>query len=124
MCSTPETVAAGLYVLILLCVCVGVPYESRFMTYLEKHHSGLWRDLASRSGWLVPEDGNYSYAGAQWHLIFRGEYKSIDDAALQALGFKTRVVSFAMLACVAILGVFGMVMQSLPSPVCLFAWAR
>ena len=124
MCSAPETVAAGLYVLLLLCVCVAVAYESRFMAHLENHHSGLWRDLASHSGWLMPEDGNYSYAGAQWHLILRGGYKSIDDAALQTLGFKARLVSLTMLASVAILGVFAMVVQSFPSPVCLVAWAR
>jgi hypothetical protein len=94
------------------------------MTYVENHHSGLWRNLATRSGWLMPEDGNHSYAGAQWHLIFCGEYKAIDDPVLQKLGYKTRLVTLAMLACVAVLGVFSMVLQSFPSPVCLVTWAR
>ncbi len=80
MCTSPEFVASLAFAGMLASMALGLVRETRFVGYIEKHHPSPWNELAKRSKWLLPDDWNYSYAGVQWHLIFRGGYKDIDDA--------------------------------------------
>jgi hypothetical protein len=122
MCSSPEFVAALVFVGMLVCMSLGLVHESRFVGYVEDHHPGLWKELAKRSKWLMPEDGNYSYAGVQWHLILGGGYKCIDDPRAQELGRNARLVSMTAVACLVIVGLYAMVAQTFPSLRCLVLW--
>ncbi len=63
----------------------------------------------------MPEDGNYSCAGVQWHLILRGGYKDIDDARALELGRNARLVSLVAVSCFIVVGLYAMVAQNFPS---------
>ncbi len=50
------------------------------------------------------DDGNISYAAAQWFLL-EGEYKSINDQAIIEKGDRARLAFFCMLAALMAWGV-------------------
>lgn len=122
MCSSPEFVAVLVLVGMLVCMALGLVHESRFVGYVEEHHPLLWKELAKRGRWLMPEDGNHSYAGVQWYLILGGGYKSIDDPRARELGRSARLVSVAAVACLVIVGLYATVTQDFPSLRCLVSW--
>ena len=122
MCSSPEIVASFALVGMLACMALGLVHESRFVGYVEEHHPAAWSELAKRSKWLMPEDGNYSYAGVQWYLILRGGYKNIDDPRARELGRNARLVSVVAIACLFGVGLYATVAQKLPSLLCVVSW--
>lgn len=119
MCALPEFVASLALVGLLACIPFGLVHESRLADHVEKHHPAIWDELGNQGKWLMPDDKNYSLAGMQWHLIFRGGYKSINDPCVQKLGRKARMASMASLACLVVIGFYVLVAQNFPSPQCL-----
>jgi hypothetical protein len=119
MCTPTELAASLLFVGLLLCMVFGFRHELRFTSHVEHKHPVEWRKLSQRGKHLFPEDGNTSYAGAQWYLILRGEYSKIDDPELQVLGFKARRTAFIGLGCLVGLGIFVTLTQAMPSFRCL-----
>ena len=91
MCAPSDLAFTLLLGLFLALVVFALVQETRFMAYLERNHGKQWRTLGSRSRWLMPGDGNNSYAGAQWYLLLLGEYKLIQDPPLQRLGRQARL---------------------------------
>lgn len=119
MCSSVETLGAAFFALLLAAMVTGLLHESRLVGYVEDKHPKLLRELAKRGKWLMPEDKNYSYAGVQWYLILRGEYKQIADPEAQRLGRKARACSFAAIACLALLGLTAITLHDFPRLKCL-----
>ena len=122
MCSYPEFVAGLAFFGLLVCMALGLVHESRFVGYVKEHHQVLWKELAKRSKWLMPEDANYSYAGVQWYLILGGGYKGIDDPRARELGRKARSVSVAAVACLVMVSLYAIVAQKFPSLRCFASW--
>ena len=122
MCSFPEFIASLAFVGMFACMALGVVHESRFVGHVEMHHPALWHELAQRSKWRMPEDGNYSHAGVQWHLILRGGYKNIDDPRARELGRNARLVSAGAVSCLLIVGLYATMTQNFPPLRCLVSW--
>jgi hypothetical protein len=122
MCSSPEFVASLAFIGLLACMALGLVHERRFVAYVKKHHLAVWSDLGKRSKWLMPEDGNYSYAGVQWYLILCGGYKEIDDPRARELGRNARLVSMVAFACFVVIALYATIAQNFPSPHCLVPW--
>jgi hypothetical protein len=119
MCSPVEILGALLFVLLLVLVVRGLVHESRLVGYVEERHPKLWAELANRGKRLIPEDGNYSYAGVQWYLILCGAYRQIEDPVAQHLGKVARRWSLAAIACIVVFGLVVMSLQAFPSLKCL-----
>lgn len=75
------------------CVPMGI-LQHRFLSRLENSRPSLWKELGHRKVWT--DDGNKSYAAAQWYLV-RGEYKSLGDHSLIDLGNRARNAFFGIL---------------------------
>ena len=119
MCTPTELIASLLFLGLLLCMGFGLRHELKFISHIESKHPAEWRKLAQRGKHLYPEDGDASYAGAQWFLILRGEYAEIPDPELHVLGFKARRAAFVGLAFLVVLGLFVVFTQATPSLKCL-----
>jgi hypothetical protein len=119
MCTPTELIASLLFIGLLLCMGFGFRHELKFTSHVERNHPTEWRNLAKRGKHLYPEDGNTSYAGAQWYLILRGEYTAIDDPELKILGFKARRAAFLGLGFLVGLALFVVFTQATPSFRCL-----
>ncbi|WP_457279419.1 hypothetical protein [Polaromonas sp. P5_D5] len=122
MCSPVETIVIWLFVGMFACGVFGYGDQCRFEDYIEEHHPTRWKELALRSKWLMPENGEHSQAGVQWFLILHGEYKKIEDPRAQTLGRKARIWSMTGLVCLASVGLYALVVQNFPSLRCLIPW--
>lgn len=122
MCSSFEIFASFAFVGMLACMVIGLSHESRFVAYIEKNHPTIWGEIAKQGKLLRPEDGNYSYAGVQWHLILCGGYKNIADPRAQKLGRNARLVSIAAGTCLCLVGLYATLAQNFPSLGCVVPW--
>ena len=119
MCTAVQLWSTALFVLFIACAIFGVVQEGRFMSRFSTAHPDKWRKLKNRGRSLLPEDRNYSYAGAQWHLILRGEYRALEDPQLRHLGRNARRAMIAAFAVFAVLALHWLVTQASPSFRCL-----
>ena len=115
MCTAVHLWSTALFVLFIACAIFGVVQEGRFMSRFSSAHPDKWRKLKNRGRSLLPEDRNYSYAGAQWHLILRGEYRALEDPQLRHLGRNARRAMIAAFAVFAVLALHWLVTQASPS---------
>jgi hypothetical protein len=119
MCTATQLWSTALFLLFILCGIFAVVQESRFMSRFSSAHPDKWRRLENRGRWLLSEDRDHSYAGAQWYLIFRGEYRELEDPLLRQLGRKARRAMLATAVFLAALALHLLVTQSSPSFRCL-----
>jgi hypothetical protein len=119
MCTAVQLWSTALFVLFIACGIFGVVQEGRFMSRFSCAHPDMWRKLENRGRSLLPEDRNYSYAGAQWHLILRGEYRKLKDPQLRHLGRNARRAMVVVFVVFATLVTYLLVTQSSPSFKCL-----
>jgi hypothetical protein len=87
----------------------------RFLYHLEAAEPFLWSDLGKRRIWT--DDGNLSYAAAQWFLL-AGEYKSLDDQSIVEKGDRARIAFFCMLAALIAWGVHASIFDAEPQFSC------
>ena len=82
--------------------------QGKFLSNLEARHRNLWHRLGKRRPFA--EDGNFSYAAAQWYLI-TGEFRYSNEPDIVASGRLARSAFFGFLflvaSCVAVAQVTG-----------------
>jgi hypothetical protein len=110
-----------LLAVLVLCIAYGLVLESRFTARFSGEQPLQWKELASRSRWLHPEDGNCSYAGVQWYVLLLGEYKQLEDQSLRLLASRTRRVMIASLILGAAVVGLSLLANAGPSHRCLLA---
>jgi hypothetical protein len=98
MLSRADLAFAILSVLAICAFIASAVLQTRYLSFLEKQRPALWRELAERRP--ITDDGNFSYAAAQWYLI-TGEYNHDEDPEVWRLAWRARVAFFVTLALLA-----------------------
>ncbi len=108
MCTAADYAFFALSVAAVTAFVANAILQSRFLSKLEATHPTLWHQLGKRRPFT--EDGNFSYAAAQWYLI-AGEFNYSNEPDLVRSGkcARSAFVAFLILAaaCLAVTQVAG-----------------
>ena len=114
MCAAVDYAFLALCTFAVAALIANVVLQSRFLSSLEATHPTLWHQLGRRRPFA--EDGNFSYAAAQWYLI-TGEFNHSKEPDLVLSGRRARTAFFAFLilaaTCFAVAQATGTGMESL-----------
>lgn len=116
MCQPVESWSAALLLVFLCVFSINAVLQHRFLKQLENGHPLRWQELGKRRVWT--DDGNTSYAAAQWYLL-SGEFRTLNDETLVALGVRSRRAALASIAALVLWGLFVTITQASPSFSCL-----
>ena len=116
MCRNPEYWSTVLLAVFLCAGAVSAALQHGFLSHLRKLSPSLWRSLGERR--VLTDDGNKSYAAAQWYLI-TGEYETHQDPELVTRGDRARLAF--LISCVALFswGAFAAITNASPRLACL-----
>ncbi len=120
MCHSFESWSAALLLVFLFAFLLNAVLQHRFLTRLEDDHPSQWRELGKRKVWT--DDGNTSYAAAQWYLL-SGEFRTLHDPTLVALGVRARRAALSAIAALGLWGTFVTITQASPSFSCLLGFS-
>ncbi|WP_421882400.1 hypothetical protein [Methylibium sp.] len=116
MCTDGQLWSTLLFMLLVAAAIPSAVFQHRFLVQLESQHPKVWSTLGKRT--VLTEDGNTSYASAQWYLL-TGEFATLPDSALVAQGMKAR--AFFLVTAVALVawGVAAVLANASPRLACI-----
>ncbi|CAN7322040.1 hypothetical protein LJR039_001635 [Pseudorhodoferax sp. LjRoot39] len=89
--------------------------QHRFLSRLEHQEPTVWSALGKRR--VLTDDGDTSYAAAQWYLL-NGEFTALNDQSLASLGRHARMSFFGTAAILIAWGVVAIAANASPRLTC------
>lgn len=116
MCTGPELWSTFLLLASAAAAAVSGVLQHRFLSRLEDQQPAVWNKLGKRK--VLTDDGNTSYAAAQWYLL-EGEFTALDDPSLAALGSRARMSFFGTAVMFIAWGVLVVLANASPRLTCI-----